>query len=113
MDYKIFFAIAIVVSVIGAVFISGPVRSETIADDHFKLAASENYFEGMLAIKEGHGDILVRPENGNDKRFKVTDDTIIIRDGKPASYDDLQARDQVSVRYDSKRMVIELRATGS
>lgn len=113
MSYRIFSAIVIAISIISAVLISGPARSGEIANGGLKLAASDSYFEGILAIKEGHGDILVRPESGNDKRFKVKDNTIITRNGKPAAYDDLRARDQLRVQYDSKRLVIELHATGS
>ena len=113
MSYRMFSAIVIAVSIISAVFISGPARSGETANDGFKLAASDSYFEGILAIKEGHGEILVRPENGNDKKFKIKDNTIITRNGKPATFDDLRARDQLRVRYDSKRVVIELHANGS
>ena len=113
MNYRIYSAIVIAVSIIIAVLISEPVRSGEIANGSFKLAVSDSYFEGILAIKEGHGDILVRPESGNDKRFKVRDNTIITRNGKPATYDDLRARDQLRVHYDSARVVIKLSATGS
>jgi len=113
MNYRIFSAMVIALSIISAVFISGPAISGEMANDGFKLAASDSYFEGILAIKEGHGDILVRPESGNDKKFRVKDNTVITRNGKPATYDDLRARDQLRVRYDSKRVVIELHATGS
>jgi hypothetical protein len=78
-----------------------------------QLTGSADAFEGMLAIKEGHGDILVRAENGQQKRFKVKRSTIITRNGEPASFDDLRARDQLRVHYDAKRVVIELQASGS
>ena len=113
MSYRILSAIFIAVSIISVTFISGSATSAETADAGFKLAASDGHFEGILAIKEGHGDILVRPESGNDKRFKVNDNTVITRNGKPATYDDLRARDQLRVRYSSKRVVIELHATGS
>jgi hypothetical protein len=113
MSYRIFSAVVIAVSIISVFLLSGPAKSSETVSAGFKLAASEEYFEGILAIKEGHGDILVRPENGNDKRFKVKNNTIITRNGKPAAYDDLRARDQLRVHYDSKRVVIELHATGS
>jgi len=103
----------IALSIISAVFISGPARSGEITSDGFKIAVSDSYFEGILAIKEGHGEILVRPESGNDKKFRIKNNTVITRNGKPATYDDLRARDQLRVRYDSKRVVIELHATGS
>jgi hypothetical protein len=69
--------------------------------------------EGIIAIKEGHGDILIRPDNGNDKRLRVRGSTSITRNGKSATYDDLQARDRVEAKYGSDRVVIELNATGS
>ena len=112
MSYRIFSAIVIAVSIISPILMSGQAISGEMANGVFKLAASDSYFEGILAIKEGHGDILVRPKSGNDRRFKVKDNTIITRNEKPAAYDDLRARDQLLVRYDSKRVVIELHATG-
>jgi len=113
MSYRIFSAIVIAVSIISVTFISAPANSAETVNAGFKMAASDGHFEGILAIKEGHGDILVRPESGNDKRFKVKESTVITRNGKPATYDDLRARDQLRVRYSSKRVVIELHATGS
>ena len=113
MSYRIFSAIVIAVSIISAVLISGAAIGAETVSAGVKLAASDNYFEGILAIKEGHGDILVRPESGNDRKFKVTDNTTITRNGQTATYDDLRARDQLRVQYDSKRVVIELHATGS
>ena len=113
MSYKIISVMAIAILMISVTLTSGPAISGEMANEGFKLAASDSYFEGILAIKEGHGDILVRPESGNDKKFRIKDNTVITRNGKPATYDDLRARDQLRVRYDSKRVVIELHATGS
>ena len=113
MIYRIFFAIVTAVFIISAVLISGPVEAGETTGNGPKLASSTNIFEGMLAIKEGHGDILVRSENGKQKRFKVKKNTVITRNGEPATFDDLRARDQLRVQFDSKRVVIELYATGS
>jgi hypothetical protein len=113
MNKRIYSASVIAVLILVSFLIAEPVRSDETADSSPKLASSTNLFEGMLAIKEGHGDILVRSENGDQKRFKVKEDTIITRNGKPAKYDDLRARDQLRVHYDSKRVAIELHATGS
>ena len=60
-----------------------------------------------------HGDILVRPENGSDKRFKVKDTTVITRNGEHATFSDLQARDKLQIHYNSERVVIKLHAEGS
>ena len=113
MNKRIYSASIIAVFIVVSFLNAEPVRSNETADNSSKLASSTNLFEGMLAIKEGHGDILVRSENGDQKRFKVKKDTIITRNGKPANYGDLRARDQLRVHYDSKRVVIELHATGS
>ena len=95
MIYRIFFAIVTAVFIISAVLISGPVEAGETAGNGPKLASSTHNFEGMLAIKEGHGDILVRSENGKQKRLKVKKNTIITRNGKSATFDDLRARDQL------------------
>ena len=113
MSFRIFSAMVIAVSIISVMFISVPAGSGEIANDGFKLAASDSFFEGILALKEGHGEILVRPENGKDKRFKVKDNTVIARNGKPATFDDLRAGDQLRVHYNSKGVVVEIHASGS
>ena len=78
-----------------------------------EISAADKYFVGLLAIKEGHGEILVRPETGNDKRFRVRDDTIIIRNGKKVTFNELRARDHLQIRYESSREAIEIVANGS
>ena len=78
-----------------------------------KLASSDNIFEGILAVKEGHGDIFVRSENNvNKRRLKVTNGTNITRNGKPATYDELKVGDKVRLQHNSKHFVQELDATG-
>ena len=113
MNKPIYPAFVIAVLILVSFLTAEPVIGDETADSNPILVSSANLFEGMLAIKEGHGDILVRPESGNDKRFKVTDNTTITRNGQPATYDDLRARDQLRVYYDSKRVVTELHAKGS
>ena len=77
---------------------------------------NKNYaiIEGMLALKEFHGDFLVRLPDGKTKRFKVKTDAEITRNGKPAGYSDLRVRDNIQVQYDSStRKVIAIHANGS
>jgi hypothetical protein len=70
--------------------------------------------EGVLAIKEGHGHILVRPETGNDIALRMRESTRITRNGKPAAYEDLQGGDTIKAKYDStNREAIEIHASGS
>jgi hypothetical protein len=113
MTYRISTSAIIAVFITISVLIAGPVKSGEIADNNSKLASSTSLFEGTLIIKEGHGDILVRSENGNQRRLKVKQSTVITRNGKPATYKELHTRDQIRVKYNSKSVVIELQATGS
>lgn len=78
---------------------------------------SGNYetIEGVLSLKEGHGDFLVRLSNGSAQRFMVRGNAAdITRNGKPARYSELKVSDSIQVKYKaSNRKVIEIHATGS
>jgi len=113
MNYRIFSASAIAVLIIVAVLISGPVVSGETSGKGSNLAASTSTFEGTLLVKEGDHDILVRSDDLHQRRLKVKQSSVIIRNGKPAKYEDLKIRDQVRVSYDSNRVVVELNASGS
>jgi len=82
MNHRISSAIIIAVLILTTILISGPVRGHEVPDASQKLASSDNIFEGILAVKEDHGDIFVRSENNvNKRRLKVTNGTIITRNG--------------------------------
>ena len=76
---------------------------------------SSNYenVEGVLSIKEGHGDFLVRLSDGSAQRFSVRGDTAeITRNGKPARYSELKPSDNIEIKYDSSnRKVIAIHAS--
>jgi len=92
---------------------SGPAKSGGTPDGSLKSASSDTIFEGILSVKEGHGEIFVRSENNVDKRrLKVTNGTNITRNGKPATYDDLKVSDKVRLKHNSNHFVHELDATG-
>ena len=78
---------------------------------------SSNYesVEGVLSIKEGHGDFLIRLPDGKAQRFSVRGNAAeITRNGKPARYNELKISDSVQVKYDaSNRKVIAIHASGS
>ena len=78
---------------------------------------SKNYemLEGVLSIKEGHGDFLIRLPDGKAQRFSVKLGAAeIIRNGKPARYNELKVSDSIQVQYDgSTREVIAIHAQGS
>ena len=71
--------------------------------------------EGVLSIKEGHGDFLVRLSNGRAQRFSVQGNAAeITRNGKPARYNELKPSDSIQVQYNAKnREVIAIHASGS
>ena len=72
-------------------------------------------FKGVLSIKEGHGDFLVRMPDGKAQRFSVragAGAVEITRNGKPARYNELKVSDSVQVKYDpSNRNVIGIHAS--
>jgi hypothetical protein len=78
---------------------------------------SSNYetIEGVLSIKEGHGDFLVRLSDGSAQRFRVRGDAAeITRNGEPVRYSELKLSDRVQVKYEaSNRKVIAIHASGS
>lgn len=114
MKYLILSASVIAAVIIIAVLISGPAISGDTAEKAPRLASSTTTFEGTLLVKEGDSDILVRSDDLHQRRLKVVRKTsAITRNGKPASYEDLQILDKIRVRYDSNRVVVELDASGS
>ncbi len=77
------------------------------------LISKDKTFEGLLALKEADGVFLVRAQDGTKKRFTVNGNTIITRNGKPATYKDLKSRDRILVCYTSDFVVTEIHAEGS
>ena len=80
---------------------------------------SSNYetVEGVLSIKEGHGDFLVRMADGKAQRFSVragSGAVEITRNGVSARYSELKPSDSIQVKYDAtNRKVIAIHASGS
>ena len=107
-------AAMIMAAFLGITILSGPALGESVAQGRMVLTAANDTatYEGELAIKEGHGDILVRADNGDQIRLTVKDTTTITRNGKPATYDDLRSGDQLRISYNAKSVVIKLDATG-
>ena len=71
--------------------------------------------KGVLSIKEGHGDFLVRLSDGSAQRFSVRADAAeITRNGVSARYSELKPSDSIEVKYDvTNRKVIAIHASGS
>lgn len=113
MKHRILYAVITAFFILTAILISGPAKSGGMSDASKKSVSSDTIFEGILAVKENHGDIFVRSENNvNKRRLKVTNGTNITRNGKPATYDDLKIGDKVRLKHNSNHFVQELDATG-
>ena len=71
--------------------------------------------EGVLSIKEGHGDFLIRLSDGSAQRFSVRGNAAeITRNGKAARYNELKVSDSIQVKYQaSNRKVIAIYAGGT
>jgi len=108
--YKIINLMAVVLTIIlaGSALAGGSVEKAT-------QTQSGNYetVEGVLSIKEGHGDFLVRLSDGSAQRFSVRGDAAeITRNGKAAHYSELKVSDSIEVKYDpSNRNVIAIHAS--
>jgi peptide deformylase len=110
--YKIINLMAVVLTIVlaGSAFAGGSTGKNSPPQ-------SKNYetIEGVLSIKEGHGDFLVRLSNGRVQRFSVQGNAAeITRNGKPARYIDLKRSDSIQVKYNAtNRKVIAIHAGGS
>ena len=83
------------------------------AGESTQAVSAENSVEGTLAIIEGYGHILIKPETGNLAKLKVRPDAVITRNGEPAKLSDLRPGDKVQAKYNSKNWVSELHASGT
>jgi hypothetical protein len=104
-----------VVLMVMAILFAGTVFAGTSADTTEQTKGQHETIEGVLSIKEGHGDFLVRQSDGKAQRFSVRGDSAeITRNGKPARYNELKGSDNIKVKYDpANRKVIEIHASGS
>jgi hypothetical protein len=71
---------------------------------------------GVLSIKEGHGEFLVRLPDGKAQRFNLNlaGGAEITRNGKSARYSELKPSDSIEVKYDpTNRKVIAIHASGA
>ena len=109
--YKFINLMAVVLTIVltGSAFAGGS------AENTSQPASNYETVEGVLSIKEGHGDFLVRLSDGSAQRFRVRGSAAeITRNGKPARYSELKPSDNIQVKYDAtNREVISIHAGGS
>ena len=108
--YMIFITMALAFLVAGTAF------AGSSADKNGQITGQHESVEGVLSIKEGHGDFLVRQSDGKAQRFSVGlgQDAKITRNGKQARYNDLRVSDSIQVQYESStRKVVAIHASGS
>ena len=103
-------AVVLTIVLAGSAFAGGSAEKAT-------QPQSSNYetVEGVLSIKEGHGDFLVRLSDGSAQRFRVRGTAAeITRNGSPARYNELKVSDSIQIKYQvSNREVISIHAGGS
>ena len=81
-----------------------------------QMKSQPETIEGVLALKEGHGDFLVRQSDGKAQRFSIglEQNAEITRNGNTARYNELKVNDNLKVQYDgSTRQVIAIHANGA
>jgi hypothetical protein len=110
--YKYMIVMAVVLAIIlaGSVFAGGSAEKASQTQ-----SGTYETVEGVLSIKEGHGDFLIRLSDGSAQRFSVRGAAAeITRNGEPARYSELKVSDSIQVKYQaSNRKVIAIQASGT
>ena len=103
-------AVVLAIVLAGSVFAGGSAEKASPPQSN-----NHETVEGVLSIKEGHGDFLVRLSDGSAQRFRVRGDAVeITRNGEPVRYIELKPSDNIEVKYDpSNRKVIAIHASGT
>ena len=113
MICRIVFLLLVAALIFVAGPIPGPTHANSTSGNTHIVSSSTNAFEGLLVVREADGVFLIRSEKGEKKRFKVNQNTVITRNGKPAVYGDLRSRDRILVEYTADFVVTGIEATGS
>ena len=113
MIYRKFFSLFIAALIFAVGQIPLPAHVNATAGNIDTISTSTKAIEGLLVVREADGVFLIRSENGEKRRFRVSQHTTITRNGKPADYGDLRSRDLIRVHYNADFVVIAIQATGS
>jgi hypothetical protein len=100
---------------LSCLFVGFSVAGTSAGKSNEQKSMSVEMIEGVLSLKEGHGEFLIRLPDGKAQRFAVNIGAAeITRNGKPVRYNELKVSDSVQVQYDGlTREVIAIHAQGS
>jgi hypothetical protein len=112
-NYKKIFVVLIGLF-LSTLFVGFSVAGTSAGKSNEQKSMNGEMIEGVLSLKEGHGEFLVRLPDGKAQRFAVNIGAAeITRNGKPVRYNELKVSDSVQVQYDgSTREVIAIHAQG-
>ena len=107
--------VVLIVLFLSTLFVGFSLAGTPAAKSNNQTAKNYEMLEGVMSVKEGHGEFLVRLPDGKAQRFSVKmGATEITRNGKSVRYNELKVNDSVQVQYDvSTREVIAIHAQGS
>jgi hypothetical protein len=106
--------VVLIVLFLSTLFVGFSLAGTPAAKSNNQTAKNYEMLEGVMSVKEGHGEFLVRLPDGKAQRFSVKTDAEITRNGKQARYNELKVSDGIQVQYDgSTREVIAIHAQGS
>ena len=113
-NHKIILFVMMTVALNTAPLDSAFAGSSSAAKSNEQMSKNVEMLDGVMSIKEGHGEFLIRLPDGRAQRFSVKTDAEITRNGKPSRYNELKVSDRIQVQYDgSNRKVIAIHASGS
>ena len=107
-------SVVLIVIFLGTLFVGCSFAGTSAGKSNEQKSKNVEMLDGVLSLKEGHGEFLIRLPDGKAQRFSVKTDAEITRNGKPARYSELKVSDSIQVQYDgSTRKVIAIHAQGS
>ena len=114
MKHNRIYVIVTLIAIVGLLAETAFAGASAGKTDQTKI--QQETIEGVLSLKEGHGDFLVRQSDGKTQRFSIglAQNADITRNGQPARYNELKVNDNIKVQYKSStREVIAIHAQGS
>lgn len=112
-NHKFILFVLMTVALNTALLCSAFAGSSSASKSNEQMSKNVEMLDGVMSIKEGHGEFLIRLPDGKAQRFSVKTGAEITRNGQPARYSELKVSDSITVQYDgSTREVIAIHANG-